>query len=118
MLKLFNYLILLLLSLLLSGCLFGKKGYIHNRKNTYLTSKSLPKLKLPANLHSAKMQPTYPIPDGVVKQRAAAPLLPPGNNWQLTSTQQTKLNTTAMQIRQDSKGVNVLSIPVAVAHNA
>lgn len=112
MLKLFNYLILLLLSLLLCGCLFGKNGYIHNRKNVYLASKNLPKIKLPANLHSAKIESAYPIADGeFVKQRTAPSLLPPGNNWQLTTTQQTQLNTIGMKIVQGSDGFPVLRIP-------
>ncbi len=113
MLKLLNYLILLILPLLLSGCLVGKNRYIHNREHEYLTSKNLPKLKLPAHLHAGEIQPAYPIPDSnTFKQPTAPSLLPPGNNRELAAIDKkpAKLNTVKMEMGQDSYGSPVLSI--------
>lgn len=73
------FITIVLLPLLLSSCLFGQDGYIHDRKQVYLKSQSEPGLKLPAGATPAKAQPSLSIPNGKSWSNGSAPsMLPPG----------------------------------------
>lgn len=120
MLKLLKYISLLSLVCLLTGCLLGEHGYIHNRKNVYLKSENLPKTRLPSGLQTASMQPTYDIPPGDgFSKRTAASIIPPGNGIALVSPKAKESifkDSNQLTLGQGSNGFLVLKIPTAYNH--
>ena len=113
MLRLLRYISLLLLAFLLSGCLVGEHGYIHNRKQVYLQSENLPKTRLPSGLQAASMKPSYPIPHGsAFGKRTAASVVPPGNeSLMIPETKKHTLKTNQLSLGQGSNGFLTLKIP-------
>lgn len=65
-------------SIMLTGCLFGQHGTIHNRSNDYLNTQSDPALKLPNGTQLKDNQPAFPIPSQPTSKRLPS-LVPPGN---------------------------------------
>jgi outer membrane protein assembly factor BamC len=66
-------------SCLLSGCLFGSDGYIHNRENGYLQSKSIAPTQLPPTASTVKLETTYPVPEGPLPSGTTPiSIIPPG----------------------------------------
>ena len=109
-----RYLILLIMPLLLSSCLVGKHGYIHNRKNVYLHSENLPSTHFPANLQPAEINPSYAIPHGKgFSTQTSVSIIPPGNEGELTSSekQAVPLNVGKIALGQGSDGFPVLKVP-------
>jgi uncharacterized lipoprotein len=78
--RVLQFLFVLVVAFSLSGCLFGSKGYIHDREDDYLSSENIPATKLPANLKPAKVKASFPIPEGKSFSEPVKPsLIPPGN---------------------------------------
>lgn len=86
--------IIVLSTTLLSGCLFGKTGYIHDRHNDYLNAKSEPALQVPAQLKTAKVEAHLPIPAGNDFSNNKRPSLLPPDAASVRAAQQ---NTQAQQ---------------------
>ena len=114
MFRLFKYLILIAPGLFLTGCVVGQHGYIHNRKEAYLQSKTLPTIRVPKNLQTAKTETAYPIPNGKdFSQHTAPSLIPPGNNDELTTTKQSHKTIVAskLELGEGGDGFPVLQVP-------
>lgn len=90
-------------ALALSGCLFGQHGYIHDRQQDYLQSKSAPALKIPANLNTAPMTSNLPIPAGNdFSKTSVPPLVPPGDaNVALLQANQTAEKQAAASVKSN-----------------
>lgn len=100
-------------TLLLSGCLFGGQGYIHDRSEDYLHSQSEPALKLPASIKPAAMTPAFPIPAGKdfsTPQKAS--LVPPVSDNAALLKQENAAQTKSMQPVKASLGQGATGFPV------
>jgi uncharacterized lipoprotein len=122
MLKLLSQLTALVgASVLLSGCFFGPQGYIHDRGKDYLKSQSEPSLKLPANMHAAKVTPALAMEPGPDFHSASAPsLVPPGqNNKQISApaASQTVSQPLKATVGQGAAGFAVLKLSASYAQN-
>ena len=119
MLKQLKFIIIIgLLPLMLSGCLFGHEGYIHDRKQVYLQSQSQPALKLPEGSTPVKAVPSLPIPQGKSWSRTSVPSMIPPGEPQLQGKKEVVRNTataTTSSIGQDSKGF--VSLKVTASYN-
>jgi uncharacterized lipoprotein len=95
-------------TLVLSGCLFGHDGYIHNRQEDYLKSKSDLPLKIPTNLKTAPMTPALPIPAGKDFADNTQPsLLPP-----------TQANVDSLQANQSAQKQAKTPVKTALGQGA
>ncbi len=114
MLKQLKFIIVIgLLPLILSGCLFGSEGYIHDRKQIYLQSQSQPALKLSEGATPVKAVPSLPIPQGKSWSRASAPSMIPPGEPQLQGKKEVVQDTaaaTTSSTGQDSKGFTSLKV--------
>ena len=94
--------------LLLSGCLFGKHGTIHDRSNEYLNSQNEPALKVPANAQLVDHDPAYPVPAGQPLSREAVSLLPPGFDSDVAATTNVAAPAASIELTQsDSKHIQL-----------
>lgn len=114
--QLSSILLIAVLCSLLSACLFGEKGYIHDREQDYLFSKSDPNLKIPAGMSPAKMNSKMPIPAGRDFSRPRKPNLAPpsSNNVRLLQQNQAAMNRAknpiSAELGQGASGFPVLRL--------
>lgn len=100
-------------ALTLSGCLFGRDGYIHDRHEDYLHSQSDPHLKLPANLRPAEMKPYLPIPQaGDFSTRAKPSLVPPVNENAALLEKEQQAEKSAAKPLKATLGTGATGFPV------
>ena len=90
---------ILVSSSLLSSCLFGSDGYIHNRENGYLQAKSIAPTQLPQTASTAKLETTYPVPEGqLASGTTPISITPPGMPVSGTNESVTRATTTSSQM--------------------
>lgn len=68
---------LLTATLISCSYIYGEEGLIRSRDTTYLKAKSIPPLKIPANLSSSKIQTHYPVTNNYPPSKENIDLTPP-----------------------------------------
>jgi uncharacterized lipoprotein len=95
--------------LLMSGCLFGSHGVIHDREDDYLKSKNNPPLKIPSDSKLIGSSDAYPIPAGpAFSNQKPVSLTPPGLDDAATPTDQAN---NQISLGQDADGFAELQMP-------
>ena len=110
--RLSGFLLISSSALLLSGCLFGARGYIHDRSEDYLHSQSEPALKLPDSIKPAAMTSYLPIPAGKDFSTPQKPSLVPPVSDNATLLQQENIaQTKSKQPVKSSLGLGATGFP-------
>ena len=111
--QLSGFLVISSSALLLSGCLFGGKGYIHDRSEDYLHSQSDPALKLPASVKPAAMKAAFPIPEGTDFSTSKKPsLVPPVSDNAILLQQENAAEAKSKQAVKSTLGQGATGFPV------
>ena len=104
------FFVIIVLPLFLSGCLFGSKGYIHNRKLDYVNAKTEPVLKQDKQAAIINQEPKYVIPTSAKMGNRLKPnLVPPTIQASLAEQQTTKSTVRASLVKQNNTVVLVLT---------
>lgn len=91
-------------SSLLSSCLFGSDGYIHNRENGYLQAKSIAPTQVPPTVSAAKLEMTYPVPEGQLSSGTTPiSIVPPGMPVSTTNESVTRERAASSQMLTNYK---------------
>lgn len=104
------FFVIIVLPLFLSGCLFGSKGYIHNRKLDYLNAKTEPALKQDKQTAIINQESKYVIPKSVKADNRLKPnLVPPTIQASLAEQQTAKSRVWASVVKQNNTVVLVIT---------